>query len=146
MRIVDFKKLDIEITHEYQIEEISLNLMQFLDTPFAFFVDTLQEQMNRKFPTLDAAEDVCFKIYTDLNRRDAISLSDFIANSVATCLFINKNEYKHQEKRLGIPATIEKANMGIVNLMDLINFPLIVERFNIEIYDRKNRLVFILVK
>jgi hypothetical protein len=83
---------------------------------------------------------VVFQFYTDLERADLKDLRDLIISGLVKKLLITKDKQKHDEVRLGVPRSLNSLDIMQTHIMDLVNFNLLKETFEIEFYDFKNRL------
>lgn len=149
MRIADFKQLKVDNSKLYKRVDLNFQLNNLLDTKYSLFVDELNYQMKEEINAAEIEkidEDILFQFNTDLPRIELAPLMDLIVNTFIKHFTLSK-EYKHGEKRLGIPEDLKSVNISDVNLMDLVNYPLKKERFTIEVLDNKSRvLANILIK
>jgi hypothetical protein len=147
MKIVDFKTLSIENSILYKRIPIPLQIEALLDEPYSVFVTEVRKQFAEFFQNNEeylenCKEDVIFIIQTDMPRIELTPITDLLIGLFVKEYVVDFSSYKHEEKRLGVPKELVKINMTDINLMELVNFNLIKERFIIEIHDSKNRSIY----
>lgn len=144
MKIADFSKLKIENSSVYNRIQIKLELEHLLDTKYTDFVAMLNLKMKNELNKIDFSaldEDLIIEFKTDLPRMELAPLVDLISSSFVINFIKDRNTLKHGEKRLGVPSELKYILISNINLMDLVNRPLLKERFTLEYYDSKNRLL-----
>ena len=144
-KLVDFLENKTEGLKKYKEFKINLNLEEDLDMNYSKFANKLSreivKQLDEQFFT-HYIGDVVIKVYTKLPREELIPLKDLIFVTVLNNFIKTKENYKRAEKTLGL-LTIEefkKIEIPLATLMDLINYPLVYERFNVGLYDKENLL------
>lgn len=141
MQIANFKNRTVHKTKRYKEIILSLNLDAALDLKVSEFIILLNKEMKEQIDIKGLKEydgDVLFKIYTDLPRIDLQDMRDVIMRSLSDAL-IESREFKHGEEILGIVTAPDflQLEITITNLMDLINYNLIQESFDVEFFDNK---------
>ena len=149
MRIADFKQLKIDNSKVYKRIDLNFKLNHLLDNKYNIFVEELNYQMEDRLAEIDIEsieEDIIFQFKTDLPRIELDPLVDLILNTFVKH-FTTSKDFKHNEKRLGVPKELQGVYMSDIGVMDLVNYPLRKERFTIEVLDNKERVLLnILVK
>jgi len=153
MYYVDFKEL--EIVENVKANEagepirvtITLELDKLLDVPFTLFMEGLNELVKKQISEASATLADCkkknipvrFLVETDLNEIDIEFARDNIVNAVCRNLVISKMEFKHGERRLGVPTELVDVDIMVATKMEIINFLLKVELFTIKLYTKDNK-------
>lgn len=143
-KIVNFLNKQIEKPARYKEFKINLNLDEDLDLPYLIFIEKLNNEIKEQLDDLNIADyngEVMVKVFTKLPRIELIPLKDLIMSTVAN-YFIETTKVFKTERILGITLfkDFEKIELPLVTLMDLLNYPLIQEAFNIGLYDDQNLL------
>lgn len=148
MRIVDFKKLEVKTEIEYKVIDFTFELKEILDIPFLQFAKELSQDMKDKIEAANLSQykddALVFQFKTDLTSRD---LDDMIPQLVSTFVLnlgITKTEFKHGEKRLNVPPSLDTLKPAYItpgNLLDLVNYNLPVERFNMLFFNGKDKAI-----
>lgn len=143
-KLVNFLDKKIELLKRYKEFKIVLNLEKDLDMNYSKFSQKLSKDIRRQLDEqyfTHYVGDVVLKIYTKLPREELVPLKNLIFSTAAENFIKTKEEYK-TEKILGLLTfkEFEKIEIPLITLMDLINYPLNYERFNIGLYDKDNLL------
>lgn len=143
-KLVDFLGKKIEPLKRYKEFKIVLNLEKDLDMNYSKFSQKLSKDIKRQLDEqyfTHYVGDVVLRIYTKLPREELIPLKNLIFSTVVENFIKTKEEYK-TEKILGLLTfkEFEKIEVPLITLMDLINYPLHYERFNVGLYDKDNLL------
>lgn len=147
MRIIDFKKLEVRTEVDYEIVEFNFTFDDRLDMPLIPFAKWLNEEMTAQVAAANLSQykddNVVFEFKTDLRNMDLDPLIPQLMTSFVLSLNIDKSEYKHGEKILGVPQrmNIDKGLLMDANALDLINYNLPVERCNFMFFNVKNRAI-----
>lgn len=140
MKIVNFQSLEVEKAERHKEYKIVLDLGSKLDLNYSVFLDYLSENLKKSLKPEEIKKievPINFQIYTGLSRADLKIWRDLILSQFIRAM-VEKREIKREEKRLGIPKKLEKKLEGMhIHLMDMINFPLLTEKFNVEFYDER---------
>ena len=143
MKIVNFELLELEKVDRCKNITIKLSLNDKLDMRYSEFTKLLYEDISNQIDSSDMAGypgAIIFQIYMDLERADLKDLRDLVMSGVVKKLVITKDKIKHEERRLGVPKALGNLDIMQGHIMDLINYPLMKESFDVEFYDFKNRL------
>lgn len=143
-KIVNFLDKKIEKVERYKEFKLVFNLDADLDMPYSKFVKKLNEEISKQLEEqylVNYVGDIIIKVYTNLPRVELKPLKDLILSAVANELILDKTKFK-TERILGIKAfdEFDKIEIPFVTLMDLLNYPLKQESFNIGVYDNDNLL------
>lgn len=142
MKVMNFKELKVESAPRYKELSMRLKLEEKLDLNYSVFTEMIFQEISafideQKIENYENA--IVFQFQTDLERTDLKFVKDIILAALTAKLIKTKQEWKHNEKRLGIPKGLGGLEIMDGHLMDLVNFPLLTERFQVEFYDLKNR-------
>jgi hypothetical protein len=145
MRIIDFKNLKMKTEINYITIDFQFQLNQNMDMPYVEFVKVLNQDMAQKIDAVDFSEfkdsNVVFQFKTDLRNTDLDPMIPALLTAFVKNLNIDKTVYKHGEKILAVPRdlNIDKGFLLDANALDLINYNLPVEKFNIVFFNYKNK-------
>lgn len=145
MRIIDFKNLTVTTEVDYKVINFTFELTGILDIPFIQFTKELAKDVKDKIDAANLAQykddAVVFQFKTDLKSDDLDAMIPALITAFVLGLNINKTEFKHGEKFLGVPQKlgIDKGYMMDANALDLINYNLPVERFNLLFFNKKDK-------
>lgn len=143
-KTINFLDKTIKNPERYKEIRIDINLETRLDMKYPKFASMLSSDFKMFLDRDDFNSyqgPVVFKIYTGLPRTELIPLKDLITSTLSNELIETKERFK-TEKILGIMMfdDFDRIELSRMTLMDLLNYPLKKEEFNIELYDKKNRL------
>jgi hypothetical protein len=147
MRIIDFKKLEVETEINYKTVVFSFEFRERLDMSLIPFAKWLSKEMSEQVAAanLDQYKDdsVVFEFRTDLKNMDLDPLIPQLMTSFVLSLNIDKSEYKHGEKILAVPPrmNIDKGLLMDANALDLINYNIPVNRCNFMFFNVKNKAI-----
>lgn len=150
-KIINFYEKKIEKANRFKEIKIRLSLEEDLDLVYSEFFKKLKSSIKQQLEEQKVEEyegAIMIQVYTKLPRQELRPLKDLIFASVAENLVITKDRFKIGEHRiLGITFLkgFEYIDLPLVNLMELVNYPLICESFNIELYDKENLLYKIMM-
>lgn len=145
MRIIDFKNLTMKTEIKYETIDFHFNLKDKMDMPYLDFVKILSEDMVEKInmANLNQYKDVnlVFQFKTDLRNIDLDPMIPPLLTAFVKGLNLDKTIYKHGEKILGVPKqlNLDKGFMLDANALDLVNYNLPAEKFNIIFFNYKNK-------
>lgn len=143
-KIINFLNKKIEETESYKELEMDLKIEEHLDSHIteAFAEMTKEFSLWVRENIEKTNENLLFKIYTDLKEDEMDFVADWIINTFIDGLIETKTKFK-TEKIYGtlVFGEFDKIDISFLALMDLLNYPLKTESFNIEIYD-KNRTLY----
>jgi hypothetical protein len=147
MRIIDFKKLDVATEIIYDTVVFNFELKDKMDLSVFEFTKLLNADMKAKIDAANLSQyeykSVVFEFQTDLKNMDLDPMMPALLTSFVKNLNINKSEYKHGEKILAVPQrlNIDKGILMDANALDLINYNLPVEAFNIVFFNHKKKMI-----
>jgi len=145
MRIIDFKNLTMKTEINYKVVDFEFNLNGKMDIPYTEFVKMLNEDMRQKIAAANLAQykdvNLVLQFKTDLKNMDLDPMIPALLTAFVKGLNLDKTVYKHGEKILGVPKqlNIDKGFMLDANALDLINYNLPAEKFNIVFFNYKNK-------
>jgi hypothetical protein len=145
MRIIDFKNLTVKTEINYKVINFTFELNNILDIPFIQFTKELSKDVKDKIAAANLSQykddSVVFQFKTDLKSHDLDAMIPALITAFVLGLNIDKTEFKHGEKRLSVPQTlgIDKGYMMDANALDLINYNLPIERFNLLFFNKNDK-------
>ena len=145
MRIIDFKKMDVATEVVYDTVVFSFELADKLDLSVFEFTRILNEDMKAKIEAANLSQyeykSVVFEFQTDLKNIDLDPMMPPLLTAFVKNLNIDKSEYKHGEKILAVPTRmkIDKGILMDANALDLINYNLPIESFNVIFFNHKKK-------
>lgn len=151
MRIIDFKKLTMKTEINYKVVDFEFNLKDKMDMPYLEFVKIMNEDMAQKIIAANLSQykddNLVLQFKTDLRNMDLDPMIPALLTSFVKALNLDKTVFKHGEKILGVPKqlNIDKGYMLDANALDLINYNLPAEKFNIVFFNYKNKAVVSIV-
>jgi hypothetical protein len=140
---MNFKTLEIEIVGRYKELPIKLELNDRLDLKYSVFTELVFADIKNAISQsqLDKYDNpIIFQVYTDIPRSELKFIRDIIIAALVDNMIVTKETYKHGERRLGIPEKLKGLEIMDGHIMDLVNYPLLKEQFEIQFYDEKSRL------
>lgn len=149
MKVMNFETLKVENVNRYKEISLKLVLDKKLDMKYSEFTEDLYVTIGDliKRENLQTYENpIVFHIHTDLDRSELKMLRDLIIGVIVDEMIVTKGTFKHREQRLGRPDEFETLDIMQGHLMDLVNYPLVKEQFNIYFYDAKDRVYKPVVK
>lgn len=151
MRIIDFKNLTMKTEIKYKVVDFEFNLNDMLDMPYLEFVNILNNDMKQKIAAANLSqykdENVVLQFKTNLRNTDLDPMIPALLTAFVKNLNIDKTVFKHNEKILGVPKqlNIDKGILMDANALDLVNYNLPIEKFNIVFFNSKNKAVISIV-
>lgn len=145
MRIIDFKKLEVKTQTEYETIVFNFELNNKLEMGLFPFTKMLAKDMEEKIKAAKledyADKNVLFEFRTDLRNMDLDPMIPQLLTSFVLALKLDKTTWKHGEKILGVPRQlmIDKGYLMDANALDLINYNLPIEKFNIIFFNNRGR-------
>ena len=147
MRIIDFKKMDVATEVVYDTIVFNFELKDKMDLSVFEFTKLLNADMKAKIDAANlsqyAYKSVVFEFQTDLKNMDLDPMMPPLLTAFVKNLNIDKSEYKHGEKILAVPVrmNIDKGILMDANALDLINYNIPVEAFNVVFFNHKKKAV-----
>lgn len=145
MRIIDFKKLTMKTEINYKVVNFEFNLKDNMEMPYGEFIKILNADMAQKIAAANLSQykddNVVLQFKTDLRNMDLDPMIPTLITSFVKGLNLDKSTYKHGEKILGVPKqlNIDKGFMLDANALDLVNYNLPIEKFNIVFFNYKDK-------
>ena len=145
MRIIDFKNLTMKTEVKYETVDFEFNLKDKMDMPYFDFIKMLNADMGQKIAAANLGQykdvNLVLQFKTDLKNIDLDPMIPALLTAFIKELNLDKTVYKHGEKILGVPKhlNIDKGFMLDANALDLINYNLPAEKFNIVFFNYKNK-------
>jgi hypothetical protein len=140
---MNFKTLQLDVVARYKELPIRLSLDEKLDLKVSEFTNYVYQTIGDYIESSQLNKydnPVIFQIHTDLPRSELKMIRDIIIAALVKKLVKDPNEFKHGERRLGIPSGLQGLEIMSGHIMDLINYPLLKEEFEIQFYDDRDRL------
>lgn len=147
MRIIDFKNLKMTTETKYTKVIFNFELADKLDMNIFNFTKLINEDMRAKIVAANLSDykdhNVVFEFKTDLKNMDLDPMIPPLLTSFVLNLNLDKTLFKHGEKILGVPRqlSIDKGFLMDANALDLVNYNLPVEKFNIVFFNVKDKAV-----
>jgi hypothetical protein len=151
MRIIDFKNLTMKTEIKYKTVDFQFNLKDKMEMPYGEFVKIINADMIEKINSANLSqykdENLVFNFKTDLRNMDLDPMIPALLTSFVKGLNLDKTVFKHGEKILGVPKhlNIDKGFLLDANALDLINYNLPAEKFNIVFFNYKDKAVVSIV-
>ena len=151
MRIIDFKNLTMKTEINYKIVDFQFNLEHMLDMPYLEFISILNNDMKQKLAAANLSQykddNVVLQFKTNLRNTDLDPMIPALLTAFVKALNVDKTVYKHGEKILGVPKqlNIDKGILMDANALDLVNYNLPIEKFNIVFFNSKNKATISIV-
>lgn len=151
MRIIDFKNLTMTTETEYTKVIFNFELADKLDMNIFDFTKLINEDMRAKIVAANLSDyknqNVVFEFKTDLKNMDLDPMIPPLLTAFVLNLNLDKTVFKHGEKILGVPKqlSIDKGLLMDANALDLINYNLPIEKFNIVFFNVKNKAVLSII-
>ncbi len=145
MRIIDFKNLTMKTEIEYKTVDFQFNLKDKMEISYFEFIKMLNVDMAEKIAAANLFQykdvNLVLQFKTDLKNMDLDPMIPALLTAFVKALNLDKTVYKHGEKILGVPKhlNIDKGFMLDANALDLINYNLPAEKFNIVFFNYKNK-------
>jgi hypothetical protein len=145
MRIIDFKNLTMKTEIEYKTVDFQFNLKDKMEISYFEFIKMLNVDMAEKIAAANLVQykdvNLVLQFKTDLKNMDLDPMIPALLTAFVKALNLDKTVYKHGEKILGVPKhlNIDKGFMLDANALDLINYNLPAEKFNIVFFNYKNK-------
>jgi hypothetical protein len=147
MRIIDFKNLTMKTETEYKKVQFTFQMADKLEWglfPFTNWLSaTMKTQINAANLSQYKDDNIVFEFKTDLRNMDLDPMIPPLLTAFVLNLNIDKTVFKHGEKILGVPRqlSIDKGLLMDANALDLINYNLPVEKFNIVFFNVKDKAI-----
>lgn len=151
MRIIDFKNLTMKTEINYKVVDFEFDLNDKMDMPYGEFIKVLNKDMEEKITAANLSQykdvNLVLQFKTNLRNTDLDPMIPALLTSFIKGLNLDKSTYKHGEKILGVPKqlNIDKGFMLDANALDLVNYNLPAEKFNIVFFNYKNKAVVSIV-
>lgn len=151
MRIIDFKNLTMKTEINYKVVDFQFNLEHMLDMPYLEFISILNNDMKQKLAAANLSQykddNVVLQFKTNLRNTDLDPMIPALLTAFVKALNVDKTVYKHGEKILGVPKqlNIDKGILMDANALDLVNYNLPIEKFNIVFFNSKNKATISIV-
>jgi hypothetical protein len=151
MRIINFKNLKMTTETEYKKIIFNFELADKLDMNIFQFTKLINADMRAKLEAADLSQykndNVVFEFKTDLKNMDLDPMIPPLLTAFVLNLNLDKNVFKHGEKILAVPKqlNIDKGLLMDANALDLINYNLPVEKFNIVFFNLKDKAVLSII-
>jgi hypothetical protein len=145
MRIIDFKNLTMKTETEYTKVIFNFELADKLDMNIFNFTKMINEDMRAKIVAANLSDykdhNVVFEFKTDLRNMDLDPMIPPLLTAFVLALHLDKSQWKHGEKILGVPRqlNIDKGFLMDANALDLVNYNLPIEKFNIVFFNNKDK-------
>jgi hypothetical protein len=145
MRIIDFKNLTMKTETEYTKIIFNFELADKLDMSIFNFTKLINEDMRAKIVAANLSNykdhNVVFEFKTDLRNVDLDPMIPPLLTAFVLSLRLDKSQWKHGEKILAVPRqlNIDKGFLMDANALDLVNYNLPIEKFNIMFFNNKNK-------
>jgi hypothetical protein len=145
MRIIDFKNLTMKTETEYTKVIFNFELADKLDMNIFNFTKLINQDMRAKIVAANLSEykdhNVVFEFKTDLRNMDLDPMIPPLLTAFVLALQLDKSEWKHGEKILSVPRqlNIDKGFLMNANALDLVNYNLPIEKFNIVFFNNKDK-------
>jgi hypothetical protein len=151
MRIIDFKNLKMTTETEYKKVIFNFDLADKLDMSIFDFTKLINEDMKAKLSAANLTQykddNVVFEFKTNLRNMDLDPMIPPLLTAFVLNLNLDKTVFKHGEKILGVPKqlSIDKGLLMDANALDLVNYNLPVERFNIVFFNNKDKAILSII-
>jgi len=151
MRIIDFKNLTMKTETEYKKIVFNFELADKLDMNMFEFTKLINTDMRAKIEAANLSQyqndNVVFEFKTDLRNMDLDPMIPALLTAFVLNLNIDKKVFKHGEKILAVPKqlNIDKGFLMDANALDLINYNLPVEKFNIIFFNNKDKAIISII-
>lgn len=151
MRIIDFKNLTMKTEINYKVVDFQFDLDHMLDMPYLEFINILNNDMKQKLAAANLSQykdhNVVLQFKTNLRNTDLDPMIPALLTAFVKALNVDKTVYKHGEKILGVPKqlNIDKGILMDANALDLVNYNLPIEKFNVVFFNSKNKAVISIV-
>jgi hypothetical protein len=151
MRIIDFKSLRMKTEAKYKKVIFNFELMDKLDMNIFDFSKLINADMKAKIIAANLSQykddNVVFEFKTDLRNMDLDPMIPPLLTAFVLNLNLDKTVLKHGEKILGVPKqlSIDKGLLMDANALDLINYNLPVEKFNVVFFNVKDKAVLSII-
>jgi hypothetical protein len=151
MRIIDFKNLKMTTETEYKKVIFNFEIANKLDMSIFDFTKIINEDMKAKLSAANLIQykdnNVVFEFKTDLRNMDLDPMIPPLLTAFVLNLNLDKTVFKHGEKILGVPKqlSIDKGLLMDANALDLVNYNLPIEKFNIVFFNNKNKAVLSII-
>jgi len=136
---------------KYKVVDFEFNLNDMLDMPYLEFINILNNDMKQKIAAANLSqykdENVVLQFKTNLRNTDLDPMIPALLTTFVKNLNIDKTIFKHKEKILGVPKqlNIDKGILMDANALDLVNYHLPIEKFNIVFFNNKNKAIISIV-
>jgi len=147
MRIIDFKNLTMKTETEYKKVQFIFEMADKLDWGLFPFTNWLSAAMKNQIDAANLSQykddNIVFEFKTDLRNMDLDPMIPALLTAFVLNLNLDKTTLKHKEKILGVPRqlSIDKGLLMDANALDLINYNLPVEKFNIVFFNIKGKAI-----
>jgi hypothetical protein len=151
MRIINFKDLKMTTETEYKTIVFNFELSDKLDMNMFEFTKLINADMKAKIDAANLSQykdnNVVFEFKTDLRNMDLDPMIPPLLTAFVLNLNLDKTIFKHGEKILGVPKqlSIDKGLLMDANALDLVNYNLPVEKFNIVFFNVKNKAILSII-
>lgn len=151
MRIIDFKNLTMTTQTEYTKVIFNFELADKLDMSIFDFTKLINEDMRAKIVAANLSDykdhNVVFEFKTDLKNMDLDPMIPPLLTAFVLNLKIDKTVFKHGEKILAVPRqlSIDKGFLMDANALDLVNYNLPIEKFNIVFFNVKDKAIISII-
>lgn len=151
MRIIDFKNLVMKTETDYKKVIFNFELLDKLDMNIFEFTKLINADMKAKISAANLSQykddNVVFEFKTDLRNMDLDPMIPPLLTAFVLNLNLDKTNFKHGEKILGVPKqlNIDKGLLLDANALDLVNYNLPVEKFNIVFFNNKDKAIISII-
>jgi hypothetical protein len=132
---------------EYKKIIFNFELVDKLDMNIFEFTKLINADMKAKIEAANLIQykdnNVVFEFKTDLRNMDLDPMIPPLLTAFVLNLNLDKTVFKHGEKILAVPRQLE-IDKGILldaNALDLVNYNIPVEKFNIIFFNNKNKAI-----
>lgn len=140
MKIIDFNKIEVVDVKTYKTAKVKLPLNKMLDLRISVFYQELLNEFHKQLDNEINDLPLVIEIRGDVERMELIDTRDIILAALTDYMTGKEAKVqKRDELRLGTMG-FDKADIPMISLMDLINYKLKVEQFEVLFYDNGNRL------